>query len=83
MSGFASVVISACESSPCSSRTSSRARTRSLAGRRVGVPPPKNTDVSGLFGTPARVNTDPESSISRESSSIYVDCEVPRSSVAV
>lgn len=54
VSGFASVVTSASAASPKASRTRSSAKAKSAAGRRVGVPPPKNTVLTGLAGKSAR-----------------------------
>ena len=43
LSGLASVVTSTSSASPKVSSTARRIETRSAAGSRVGVPPPKNT----------------------------------------
>ena len=68
-SGLASVVTSAPSTMPKRSIPARRIRARSSAGRRVGVPPPKNTVLSGRAGRPERVRTPAARSSSRIASS--------------
>ena len=57
VSGLASVVTSAPGAIPNRSTAAWRMRTRSAAGRSVGVPPPKNTVCSGRAGTSEDAST--------------------------
>jgi hypothetical protein len=70
-SGFASVVTSACASSPNRSRIPPSSAARSPGGSNVGVPPPRKTVDAGRAGRPAASRTFTARSSSASAAAAY------------
>ena len=81
-SGFASVVTSASSASGIRERRWSSIRTRSSAGRRVGVPPPKKTVEISSYSYPAARSAARVRSISAIALSAYSAWDPPPPSSA-
>jgi len=65
LSGLASVVISAPGRSPNSASMARRTAPNAAGGSKVGVPPPKNTVLTGTSTAPSTLRAKPISAIAR------------------